>query len=252
MSKLHNMKYSLLFIFFCSAMSSFAMKTYDVKYSVVDSYTGIPLEGINIIAVNVKSNEQWKGYTNEKGILVLKNVNGAKISTVVQDLDANFEARFVNFLNKKGKDQKFSVALYPGTDMLDAMWELEDKKYGKVDEGVLSASMNKEGLIGGCKANEFVDSEYEGGAIEMQRFIAKNVTYPVESIELNDQGRIYLAFVVEENGTITHVKVERGVSKQLDAEAMRLLRIMPPWSPATCEGEKIRSVARLPINFTLN
>jgi TonB family protein len=69
---------------------------------------------------------------------------------------------------------------------------------------------------------------------------------------LNEQGRVYLSFVVETDGSITNIAIERGVSTDLDKEAKRLLRNMPAWSPGEAKGKKSRTRCRLPINFTLN
>ena len=86
----------------------------------------------------------------------------------------------------------------------------------------------------------------------MQKWIGENVQYPQTAIEMNEQGRVYLSFVVESNGSIGGVKIERGVSVDLDREAKRLLRKMPKWTAGEARGRKVRTRCRLPINFTLN
>ena len=97
-----------------------------------------------------------------------------------------------------------------------------------------------------------VEASFSGGTVEMQKWIINNVHYPQTAIELNEQGRVYLSFVVEKNGTISNIKVERGVSDDLDKEAKRLLRSMPKWIAGEAAGKKARTRCRLPINFTLN
>ncbi|MDC0459981.1 energy transducer TonB [Crocinitomicaceae bacterium] len=86
----------------------------------------------------------------------------------------------------------------------------------------------------------------------MMTYIYQNVVYPQTSIEMNEQGRVFLSFVVEKDGSITNVVVERGVSVDLDREAKRVLRKMPNWIPAKSGGKLVRFRARLPINFQLN
>ncbi len=97
-----------------------------------------------------------------------------------------------------------------------------------------------------------VEASFPGGAAAMQKWIAENVQYPQTAIEMNEQGRVYLSFVVEPDGSITNIAVERGVSSDLDKEAKRLLRKMPKWSAGEAKGKKARTRCRLPINFTLN
>lgn len=96
-----------------------------------------------------------------------------------------------------------------------------------------------------------VEATFPGGAAEMQRWINSNVQYPQTSIEMNEQGRVYLSFVVEPDGSITNVTVERGISGDLDKEAKRVVRSMPKWTPGEAAGKKVRTRCRLPIIFTL-
>lgn len=97
-----------------------------------------------------------------------------------------------------------------------------------------------------------VDAAFPGGAAAMQRWISENVQYPQTSIEMNEQGKVYMSFVVEPDGSISNIAVERGVSADLDREAKRLMRQMPPWIAGEAKGKKVRARCRLPINFTLN
>lgn len=96
-----------------------------------------------------------------------------------------------------------------------------------------------------------VEAQFPGGAKALQVFIRENVQYPIDAIEKDIQGRVYLSFVVESDGSISGVKVMRGVSPSLDNEAKRLIKKMPNWIPAEINGNKVRSRCRLPINFTL-
>ena len=97
-----------------------------------------------------------------------------------------------------------------------------------------------------------VEAGFPGGAAAMQQWIGENVQYPQTAIEMNEQGRVYLSFVVESDGSIGGIQVERGVSPDLDREAKRLLRQMPKWTAGEAGGRKVRTRCRLPINFTLN
>ena len=97
-----------------------------------------------------------------------------------------------------------------------------------------------------------VEASFLGGAAAMQRWIAENVIYPQTAIEMNEQGRVYLSFVVEQDGSLSNIAIERGVSSDLDKEAKRLIRKMPNWEAGEAKGKKARTRCRLPINFTLN
>lgn len=100
----------------------------------------------------------------------------------------------------------------------------------------------------------FPDQEamFPGGAAELQKWIGSNVVYPQTAIEMNEQGRVYLSFVVELDGSLSNIKIERGVSEELDREAKRVARNMPKWIPGELKGHKVRTLCRLPIIFELD
>lgn len=96
-----------------------------------------------------------------------------------------------------------------------------------------------------------VEAEFPGGAGEMMSWIGNNVVYPEISIQMEEQGKVYLSFIVEKDGSITGINVEKSVSTELDREAKRLLRNMPSWTPGEIAGKRVRTRCRLPIVFTL-
>ncbi|HLV41009.1 MAG TPA: TonB family protein [Brumimicrobium sp.] len=96
-----------------------------------------------------------------------------------------------------------------------------------------------------------VEAGFPGGAAAMKQFLADNIKYPEIAMELGDQGRVFIEFVVNKDGTIEQVKVLRGVSKEIDIEARRVVRKMPKWAPAESNGEPVRARCRIPINFIL-
>ena len=90
------------------------------------------------------------------------------------------------------------------------------------------------------------------GVSAMMYFVMENVNYPQKSIEKNEQGRVFLAFIVEKDGSITNIKIEKGVSPALNNAAIRVVSLMPKWIPGELGGKKVRCRSRLPINFQLN
>lgn len=97
-----------------------------------------------------------------------------------------------------------------------------------------------------------VEAEFPGGTAEMKKWISSNIEYPQMAIENGDEGKVFVAFVVEPDGSITNVTIERGVTDELDAEAKRMMREMPKWGAGEKDGKKVRTKVRLPIAFTLN
>lgn len=94
-----------------------------------------------------------------------------------------------------------------------------------------------------------VDPEFKGGAAAMLKFIQENIQYPTDDLEAENQGRVYVSFIVEKDGSITNIEVMRGVSPGLDAEAIRLMKLMPKWKPGEVNGKAVRCRSRLPLSF---
>ncbi|MCQ2350962.1 MAG: energy transducer TonB [Paludibacteraceae bacterium] len=94
--------------------------------------------------------------------------------------------------------------------------------------------------------------EFPGGADAMNRWLAKNIKYPLLAQENNIQGRVICQFVVNTDGKIVNVEVVRGVEASLDAEAVRVIKSMPAWKPGKQGGKNVRVKYTLPIRFKLN
>jgi TonB family protein len=94
-------------------------------------------------------------------------------------------------------------------------------------------------------------AKFSDGNGELQDFINKTINYPVVAIENNLEGKVFLSFVVELNGSVTNVIVERGVCQSLDNEAKRVIKSMPNWNPGTYNRQKVRTRCRIPIVFTI-
>lgn len=95
------------------------------------------------------------------------------------------------------------------------------------------------------------EAQFKGGPKGMKKYLAKSINYPSEAIENNVQGKVFVQFVVEENGRVTNVEVLKSVSPSIDAEAIRVVRKMPKWKPAKYKGLKCRARCRIPISFII-
>lgn len=102
---------------------------------------------------------------------------------------------------------------------------------------------------------DFVDepADFPGGRAALLKYLSENIRYPQVAQEMNIQGKCYLTFVVSENGYISNVKLKKGVTDcpECDAEAMRVVRGMPKWTPGKNNGKAVNSVFSLPVTFKL-
>jgi len=93
--------------------------------------------------------------------------------------------------------------------------------------------------------------EFPGGIEKMMQFISTNFQYPSIDMENGIEGRVYVSFVVEKDGSISTIKVLRGVSKTIDEEAIRVIKKMPNWTPGEQAGKTVRVKYILPIRAQL-
>ena len=93
--------------------------------------------------------------------------------------------------------------------------------------------------------------EFPGGMGEAMKFLAKNIKYPISAQQAKIEGRVIVQFVVERDGSVSDVKVMRGVSPELDAEAIRVVSMMPKWIPGKQRGKAVAVKYTMPIMFRL-
>ncbi len=93
--------------------------------------------------------------------------------------------------------------------------------------------------------------EFPGGRAALMKYLAQNIKYPPYAKEAGIQGRVFINFVVETDGSITNVKVLRGIGGGCDEEAVRVVKNMPKWKPGMQRGKPVRVSFNLPVKFTL-
>ena len=93
--------------------------------------------------------------------------------------------------------------------------------------------------------------EFPGGDAELFKFLSKNIKYPQIARESGIQGKVLVGFIVEPDGSISNVKVRKGIGKECDEEAMRVVKSMPKWTPGRQRGKAVRVSYSIPIYFRL-
>lgn len=92
-------------------------------------------------------------------------------------------------------------------------------------------------------------AEFPGGQSEMLKYIQDNRQYPDEAKENDVHGKVLVSFIVERDGTLSDVKVMRGIGSGCDEEAVRVITSMPKWKPGEQGGKAVRTSLTLPVTF---
>lgn len=93
--------------------------------------------------------------------------------------------------------------------------------------------------------------EFPGGTSALMQWLRNNMHYPQAALEAGIQGRVYVRFIIEKDGSITNAEVLRTIDPLLNAEALRLVNAMPKWSPAKVDGKPVRFRYTIPISFQI-
>ena len=167
----------------------------------------------------------------------------------------------VTQLEDKQKDEK-SEELYIVDDEVELSEPEEDQgSDGEDDESVLSDLVAEDDK---ALAPLNVDPQnplnfhvvedlpqYPGGAVELMKWLTKNLRYPPVAQQQKVQGKVVAVFYVEKDGSITGVNVVRSLSPECDREALRVLKMMPNWTPGIQHDQPCRTKVQIPIVFKL-
>lgn len=143
-----------------------------------------------------------------------------------------------------------AVLLVLSSDLSFGSTRKKDRK--KHENSLTAGEQNKDKQEGGSDyVYMMVDEmpEFPGGVNELVNFVAQNLRYPNEAQRKGIQGKVFVGFVVEKDGSVGNVRVVNGVDFDLDAEAVRVVRLLPNWRPGKIKGEAVRVSYTIPINF---
>ncbi len=93
---------------------------------------------------------------------------------------------------------------------------------------------------------------FEGGMEKFYQFLAKNIRYPKRAQRMGMQGKVYIKFIVEKDGSLSNISVARGVGTGLDEEALRVMNLVPRFIPGKQGDVRVRVWMTVPINFQMH
>ncbi len=213
-------------------------------------------ECMKFIGKNIK----YPAEAIEKGIqgrviiqMVVTKEGDIAEAKVVRSIDPLLDAEALRVINsmpkwKPGKQKGEAVNVkYTIPVMFRLSNETSEAPESKSASAPREAKVDENGIHMVCEEMP----EFPGGMRECMNFLGKNVKYPATAQEKGIQGRVIVQFVVNRDGSIVEPKVVRGVDPELDAEALRLISIMPKWKPGKQKGEAVRVKYTIPVMFRL-
>ena len=158
-----------------------------------------------------------------------------KITVSTYNTDGTKDSFFITETEKRGDTARYSIEPFSISEslfetLLDVATSKEDTVYQVVDKM----------------------PEFPGGEKAMMEFLSKNIVYPEKAKEAGIQGRVFVGFVIEKDGSVSNVKIMKGIGGECDEEALRVVKSMPNWKPGKKGGKDVRVSYTLPINFKLS
>lgn len=103
-----------------------------------------------------------------------------------------------------------------------------------------------------AKTDGVTKPQFPGGDVALVKFLDNNLKYPEEAQKQKWQGKSLIAFTVNEDGSISNVRVLQSSKLVLDNEALRIVKMMPKWAPAIQDGTPKKEMVVLPVTFDLS
>ena len=92
---------------------------------------------------------------------------------------------------------------------------------------------------------------FPGGMGKLFDYFQKNLRYPDKALKDKIEGKVFLTFVVDRDGSLVDIKILRGLTRETDAEALRLMKACPKWIPGMQNGKPVRVQYNIPVSFEL-
>lgn len=204
-------------------------KTVTYKGKVVDK-DGKPIQGVKILSV--PNSTPTEVTTQADGSFEFKASPKAKLLFLYQDGN---KKKGISFTDERlPKENKTNWTI-----VYNEKWnEVMQSDPGTPDNPIFEVVEHMPEFTG-------------GGMPALMEYLSKNIKYPEAAMKKGIQGRGIVQFVVEKDGSITNVKILRGVDPELDKEAVRVVSTMPKWKPGTQRGEAVRVRFTVPVMFRL-
>lgn len=158
-----------------------------------------------------------------------------------------------------------TVVKYVAPVVVDSV-KVEDQSKLMISDEQVSTTVNKEvvEVVEQAKQEEVQEKEeqqvfvvveempeFPGGELALRNYIAKAIVYPTVAQENGIQGKVFVTFVVNKDGSVSNAKIARGVDASLDQEALRVVSTLPKWKPGKQRGVPVRVSYTVPISFKL-
>ncbi len=198
----------------------------------------------------LSSCKQDGGKVSENSENNSENPEGISVSASSDTLQSSVTKQQIQVKGKDGESTTLNVLSVVGVD--ESSGEAKKESDDRIRTEPTQAKVADEDYEGETVYDVVEElPQFPGGMEELMKYLATKVKYPKSAQTEGIEGRVLVSFVVEKDGSITHSKVVNSASPELDAEALRVVKSMPRWTPGKEKGEVVRVKFNVPILFRL-
>ena len=220
-----------------------------VSGKVVEAKTGKPISGVNIFVKNPNDGRISSATISQKGgKFEFETYEGLALQFSLVGMQDQFA------IVPQGGAKSLTVQM---AEAVMSLTEMEVVGYAPEKIEDLPPVLLVPNSYGGQDSDEEIfvvverQPEYPGGMGELMKFLSRNIKYPAAAQQARVQGKVVVEFLVGTDGSISDIKVKRSVNPELDAEAVRVIGLMPKWRPGEQRGKAVDVRYELPITFRL-
>jgi len=208
--------------------------------------------------ISVYLNGQYTGITNvELKGLIIENLDAGGYS--LKFTKEGFNPQGDSILLKEGETKVYTVK--PFTPVIKVRLPFSEPE--KIINQNSASTQNQNLTTDQANPNNYQDPqdslifmvvesmpEYPGGEAALYRFLKENIQYPEAARKKRIQGRVFVTFVIEQDGSVTNVELLKGIGGGCDEETIRVVKAMPKWIPGKQRGKYVRVQYNLPVMFS--
>ncbi|RLD59252.1 MAG: hypothetical protein DRJ05_06685 [Bacteroidetes bacterium] len=191
------------------------------------------------------------GYRKESYQKILLNQTfGIQLYALTNNFNRSIIKRRFTMMSKQKRKSQTIVKTLLGVPLMLLIVFVVSCNTGAKDEGIEPSTTKNEEPGPNIIVEEM--PVFKGGDKARIKYLVENIKYPEEARKNGVQGRVFVTFVVEEDGKLSDVKILKGIGGGCDEEAVRVIKDMPEWEPGKQKGKAVRVQFNMPIMFKLN
>ena len=211
------------------------------------------------LAKKSPDSKEYEGFKNSENYAVWIDGKHVPNSDLNEYKASNFVSYFNSFVHKNARSKKFpqsyQVTLFTAEGYDNAYSENKVRDGGSItimasEDARKSKTQKTPEKETAATVNEIdKQPEYPGGILEFYKFVGKNFKVPAETGANKIQGKVYMEFMIETDGSLSEFKIIKDLGYGVGDEAIRVLKLSPKWSPGTQNGKPVRVLYNLPITI---